>query len=264
MDIKKYKSSGILEQYVLGLATEEERQEVELYARAYPEIKEELDAIELAMEQYASGHQIPVPPGVAQKYNQQIDELAKANPTLTSKNNNNNPSGAGGIWLPLLLGIGLLGASLLAFSNYQSKQTSQTELTEVQKELTTLQTNCDETTQENNQLKGRLDILLNPDNKLVKMAGDNAIASVIWNETTKKSYLHINQLDAAPADKDYQLWALVDGKPVDMGIFKINVNEDGLQEVPFIENPGAFAVTLETAGGNPIPDLDALVMIGET
>ena len=265
MDIKKYISSGILEQYVLSMASEEERQEVEMYARAYPEVKKELEAIEIAMEKYAIAHQLPKPSGVEAKFNQQIDKLIKTNP----KPNNNNPSiGTGGIWLPIILGIGLLGTSLLAFFNYQNRQTVQAELMEVRNEYTLLQTNCDETNQENNLLKERLNILFNPDNKVIKLGGTpnnpEALASVIWNPEAKKSYLHINKLELPPTDKDYQLWAIVDGAPVDMGVFKVDVNSDGLQEVPFIENPAAFAISLETAGGNPTPNMDAIQVIGNT
>jgi len=49
-----------------------------------------------------------------------------------------------------------------------------------------------------------------------------------------------------------------------MGVFKVDVNSDGLQEVPFIENPAAFAISLETAGGNPTPNMDAIQVIGNT
>jgi mannose-6-phosphate isomerase-like protein (cupin superfamily) len=68
MDIKKFIASGILEMYVLGQATELECAEVEKVVGQHPEIKAELTAIEIALEQYDLQHAITphatVKPGI--------------------------------------------------------------------------------------------------------------------------------------------------------------------------------------------------------
>jgi mannose-6-phosphate isomerase-like protein (cupin superfamily) len=68
MDIKKFLASGILEMYVLGQATELECAEVEKVVGQHPEIKAELTAIEIALEQYDLQHAITphatVKPGI--------------------------------------------------------------------------------------------------------------------------------------------------------------------------------------------------------
>ncbi|WP_350340234.1 anti-sigma factor [Paraflavitalea speifideaquila] len=46
----------------------------------------------------------------------------------------------------------------------------------------------------------------------------------------------------APAGRQYQLWALVDGKPVDAGMLD---NCDGLCQLKNIQQAQAFAITLE-------------------
>jgi mannose-6-phosphate isomerase-like protein (cupin superfamily) len=51
MDIKEFIASGILEMYVLGQATEMECQAVEELSLVHPEIKTELNTIEMALEQ---------------------------------------------------------------------------------------------------------------------------------------------------------------------------------------------------------------------
>ena len=62
MDVKKYIESGILEIYVLGLATKRESEEVERLAIAHPEIKKEILEIEIALEKYAQqNNTIPHP-----------------------------------------------------------------------------------------------------------------------------------------------------------------------------------------------------------
>ncbi len=65
----------------------------------------------------------------------------------------------------------------------------------------------------------------------------------------------------APAGKQYQLWAIVDGKPVDGGMI---TSKDGknynIQKMKTFGRAEAFAITLETAGGNPQPKGTMYVM----
>ena len=51
-DIKNYISSGIIEMYVLGLASKEEIREIEELCVTYPEIQEEIDAVSNALISY--------------------------------------------------------------------------------------------------------------------------------------------------------------------------------------------------------------------
>ena len=53
MDINAYISSGILEQYCMGLASDAERADVEKNAALYPAIRIELDYIQSSLEDYA-------------------------------------------------------------------------------------------------------------------------------------------------------------------------------------------------------------------
>lgn len=57
MNIKEYIASGVLEIYVLGLATKEESMEVERLAAQYSEVRAELNEIALALELYAGQNQ---------------------------------------------------------------------------------------------------------------------------------------------------------------------------------------------------------------
>ena len=67
MNIKEYISSGVVESYVLGLLTAEERFEFEKYCEAYPELKEARTAFELAIEKQAMQNSIAPPADLKQK-----------------------------------------------------------------------------------------------------------------------------------------------------------------------------------------------------
>jgi anti-sigma-K factor RskA len=103
---------------------------------------------------------------------------------------------------------------------------------------------------------------------IVKMTGvatspdPSSIATVYWNMDSKTVYLFVNQLPKPVVDKQYQLWAIVDGKPVDAGVFDL---EEGVSFVKLktIPKAEAFAITLEKKGGSLSPTMSAMYVMGK-
>ena len=58
MSSKELIESGILEMYVMGMASESEQEQVELLAATNPDIRKEIDAISEAMESYAMAQEM--------------------------------------------------------------------------------------------------------------------------------------------------------------------------------------------------------------
>ena len=75
MEIRNLIDSGIMETYVLGLATEDEVEKVQFYKKHYPEFDEELAKLEFDMEMLAHNMAIQPPPGVLSKIEQEINEI---------------------------------------------------------------------------------------------------------------------------------------------------------------------------------------------
>ena len=71
-ELKTYIESGILELYVLGQLSATESNEVEAMAKTHPEIKTEITAIEIAMENYAMHNAITPSNKVEEKLFSQI------------------------------------------------------------------------------------------------------------------------------------------------------------------------------------------------
>ncbi len=57
-NVSEFIESGLLEVYVLGKATPEEEAEVERMATFYNEVREEIEAISIALEHYAEAHAV--------------------------------------------------------------------------------------------------------------------------------------------------------------------------------------------------------------
>lgn len=111
-----------------------------------------------------------------------------------------------------------------------------------------------------------LAVLSDPNVKKVKLSSTANVvgneAMVYWNTNNNQAYLSLVHLPSPPAGKQYQLWAIVDGKPVDAGVFSLPENNAALQKMKSIANVQAFAVTLENEGGSTVPTLATLCISG--
>ena len=78
-------------------------------------------------------------------------------------------------------------------------------------------------------------------------------------KNTGEVFIDPSNLPDVPKGMQYQLWAIVDGKPVDGGLIKSD-NKSHIQKMKSFGRAEAFAVTLETEGGNPTPKGNMYVM----
>lgn len=259
MDIKKYIASGILELYVLDELPPTERREVAHNATEYPTIKKEILAIENALYLYSTQRAVPPPPSLEASILEKIDNLPPDGGVP--------PPPTGTRWLTPALSALLVGAMAwggwMFFQNNEQEQ----QLTELNQQLEIQEKECETIESDNKLLEEQMRNIRTASNQLIRMKGTDkapdAIATVYWNPDFQKTYLDVNSMPAPPTDKQYQLWAIVDGTPVDMGVFDIDVTSDRLIEVPHIENAQAFAVTLEPKGGSVAPTLTEMYVVGE-
>ncbi len=279
MDIRGFITSGILELYVNGLASPEEVKEVEELAEKHPEIQQEIDAIRQALEQYVLSHQVQPPAGLKAKIMDRIDSAPKPRPVKSkpaattavpsSKSYGSDERDAGvnmsaiASWL---LAFGMLAAGILAYWFHTQNMQARTALAESQVQYEQFKQACEERQKKDDALREQFIAIRHKSTQPVQMKGtklaEDALATVYWNNVRRTSYLDVASLPIPPAGKQYQLWAIVDGKPADMGVFEVDANADGLTSVPFIENAQAFAVTLEPEGGSENPTLDQMYVIG--
>jgi hypothetical protein len=268
MDPKEYISSGKLEEYVLGLGTAESMQEVECMARVFPEIKEELLALQTSLEKNIMEAQVAPPPHLKKRILDAIDDESRpvvpSSPTPSPVNSSNQSLK----WLPLLLGILLLGLIILNLLTYRKNQQISTELDNFKSEQLELNRTVEDLNRMLETRNHELRLLRDPGMAAITLTGTplspGSLAKVYWGKTNQEVYLEVHQLPAPPSGKQYQLWGIVQGKPVDLGIFDIPAPSDSaLIKMKDIQGATLFAVTLEPAGGNPGPTLDQMFVAGE-
>lgn len=258
MNVAEYISSGILEAYALGELSAEERTAVEKNLAQYPELSAELARIEEAQEQLLM--------------KAAIAPRASLKSEIFSKIESGKPEGKivamiSPVWkyaAAASIAIALI-SSYLAYEYYGRWKASE-------ENLTTLITQNRQMAQDYNTVNQRLDkmqsdmhVIGSPDFKRVMMSGSenapDSKAYVYWNEKTREVYLSIENMKTLASANQYQLWAMVDGKSVDAGVFDMETGT-GLLRMKDMAGAGAFAVTIEPRGGRPTPTLSTLQMIG--
>jgi anti-sigma-K factor RskA len=273
-NLQSYIESGILELYVLGDLNSTERAEVEMMCKLHPEVKVELDEIELMMNNIANDLTLEPSEKVRKGFFNSItfsDEAAKitAAPKEEAKVVAINSKQLNFYKLSLAACLALLLVSMIAIINLNKN------LNASKAQIASLQTSNQGFVNQVNYLdkkvkKGNeiLDIYTNPAYKMVSLKGTNNSPEsniiIAFNPKEEKVMLdlHSMKIPKNDAEHQYQLWALVDGKPVDLGVFDAESNEIGLKAMKSIGVAQTFAITLEPRGGSVSPTLEKLMVIG--
>lgn len=266
MDIREYIESGVIESYVLGLADAQEAAELELLSRQHPEIRDAVDAFAASLESHALAHAIPPPAGVKEKLISElkdsfvVNNVTAAPPVISIHRRTRYLAAAAVILLVVSAGLNIY------FYNQFRDTRNQYQALLIQKNSLLAENNVMQA-RSLNMYEG-MQMMSDPAVRKVSMSGagtgvkerENNLATVFWDSKTKDVYLLGNKLPQAPAGKQYQLWAIVNGKPVDAGMLG---DCQGLCRMKNITGASAFAITLEKAGGVAQPTLSELQVIGK-
>ena len=263
MNTSEYIASGILEAYVLGSVTPQEKQEVECLSKIYPEIKTELTAIEETMETYAKMHEVKPSAQLKSKIFAQMnfdEEVEESSSPLESNKEEviEREVRVIPMWSKVAVAASIVFGLLFGWT-YQNSQ-------KISKELAETKVQMDGEVSKKAMAESVL--ALYKDNKNVPMElkgvekSPESKVMAFWNKETEEMKLMVENLPAAPKGKQYQVWGIVDGKPVDMGMIDLNFENKILAMKVPKGNIAAFAITLEKQGGSPTPTLEEMYVIG--
>jgi anti-sigma-K factor RskA len=271
MDTKAYIESGIIESYVLGLASAEEAAEVEMLCAQHAEIKNAVDEFALVIEREAFNNAVAPPPALKDKllsdlageFSTTEDSVAPIVPLHTAGAANVRRI-SGLKYVAVAAVVLLIVSTIFNAYLYKSYRAANNRYEALLTERNSLQANNDVFRTKLNGLEESMRIMQNPDVRIITLSGtkgkENNLAAVYWDSKTKDVYLLPTRMDAIPTGRQYQLWAIVDGKPVDAGLVG---DCNGLCKMKNIPNAQAFAITLEKTGGSPTPTLSEMYVMGK-
>lgn len=243
-------------------------------AQQYPEVHTALDECLQTMEAYALTHakpprpeledQIlrklypaPTAPEVPQAPNGKVLPFTSSAPSLQKEKENTR-------WWQMAAAVLLLISAAANVYLYSSLRNTRSELVSARQSTRLYALQVNQLEHKSLQTENLLGVLRNPQTLAVQLKGvpqhPDAQATVFWNQETKEVYMDPARLPAAPQGKQYQLWALAQGKPVDAGL--VRATERALVQMKAVEEAQAFAVTLEPEGGSVNPTLEEMYVMG--
>ena len=255
MDLKQYIESGIIESYVMGLASDTERTEFERLCKEYPELLAARRKFEEKLEGSASENAELPPPEVKAKVLEAIG---------IGHQNENVRGRAGGGLLQIIAIAAVLLLIAMSYLYFQTKQKNQ-DLSETNDRL---KTSLDTTRNILKRIEDeQKDMMRNPNVTVVNMVGTQAApkssANVYWDSASSNVFLVVRNMPKLPNDQQYQLWALIDGKPKDLGVFDAT-DDKVILKMKNTQKAQAFAITIERRGGSPSPSLQKMQSLGKT
>jgi anti-sigma-K factor RskA len=274
----RYISSGLIEAYVSRLASPQEEQELETAIDQYPEIAIAVEDCRLGMEHYIMLQSVTPPTVVKQNLiriiaDEEVGKLIReeAEETQIIEDTPVRKLYVSSSWrwaaaAAILLLLGSLLLNFIYFSRYSDFKVKYEALLTTNNTLVSEQ-NVYRTRIE--EMEHSLDIVKDPSIQMVKMPGTksfpSSLATIYWNKASKEVFLMANNLPQPATGKQYQLWAIVNGKPVDMGVFDIGTDTAAiLRKMKSVDNADMFAITLENKGGSPVPTMDQMYVAGKT
>ncbi|MEO8583477.1 MAG: anti-sigma factor [Flavitalea sp.] len=279
MNVQEYISSGIVESYVLGLADAVERSEFDRMCLTYPEVLNARIEFENSLEQFATMNQVIPPTALKSRIFAEIDPDGNGEnpmPVLSSvPSDAYEVKGSAKIrsigwqrYIAAAAVVLLLISTTLNFYFFNKYR-------EYDKRYEALVMSNSELATHNQVIQTKLlayenavDKMKDPNMAVVKMPSipsgpdPRNATTVYWDKVSKDVYLSVNKLPEPGAGHQFQLWAMVDGKPVDAGVFDLSEG-NALVKMKNIPHAQAFAITLEKTGGSPTPTMENLYVLGK-
>ncbi|MGM0582610.1 MAG: anti-sigma factor [Bacteroidota bacterium] len=271
--IEAYISSGVIEAFVMGQLNESETKELLQYAEEHEEVRKAIDEAEETL--FALGQEGSIAPPESSK-NALFNDLG------LEMNSNEDDSEeelvqeeikketkSFSIYPYLSVAASIVAVIGIAFSVYFYNQWQETEsrLSDIVAQNQSMAQQYNVVKNQMEQYADNVEILRQPGIETVPMKGleiaPEAQAFVHWNKKTNEVFLNAKKMPANEMDNQYQLWAIVDGNPVDMGVFDVAGDMTSLLKMKTTGKASAFAVTLEPRGGSKNPTMEKMYVIGQ-
>src|SRR5215472_5012425 len=251
MNIQEYISSGIVESYVLGLASEEEKAEFENRCVQYPELVKARNDFELALEEQVGKNSVPPPSHIKEKVWSTIHRTSATGTSKLVSMAAGKRSSSALRWFAAASVVLFLLSAFTAYIFFNKNRE--------------LQAKLDRNDSLVNSITVEQKIMHDPNTMVVNMVGlkgSPSSANVYWDSTSSDVYLIVKNMPKLPSDKQYQLWALIDNKTVDLGLFD-SPQPNLILKMKNTQKADAFAITIENRGNTAGPTLQNLQSMGK-
>lgn len=257
------------------MVSDQERREVECMSKIYPELQEQLVVVQAQLESLSEGWKKQAPVELKNRVMAAIHEEAKleilqeepkVETKVISMQKANASENRFTKWVAAASVILVLGAASLFFMKNNELNTVESQLQAQKEEAQANKAMLADLEEKVNQYNEAQAFITDDQTQMIALAGTpNSPSSKVrayWNKNQNQVMLAGMDLPQNEIDKQYQLWAIVDGKPVDLGMLDPENPSKPISKKVKSTEVQAFAITLEKKGGSPTPNLDQLYVIG--
>jgi len=293
MDIKGYIASGIIEEYVIGSCSVQDRNALECLANIYPELKREVEHTQSDMEAYISSYSVSPKASLKDLIMDALEQTPQETGTnfhdnttqkkdVSEKNTPVIPisapqkSSAKLTWLVAacaVIAALAVGAWIFTNNELSSLKSSaesnevimQKRLTEMRVETEAYQAELTKLNSEKSNYERLMSFIQEPETMKTVLRGTkrfpNCGSVEYCNHLIKKMYIDPTALPDLEDGKQYQAWSIKDGEVVNMGL--IDRDSEELQALSIeAEEADSFAITIEPKGGSTEPTKENMVVMG--
>ncbi len=264
MDVKEYISSGIIELYVMSALSPLEMKEVEQMAASHPEVAEEISRVQETLNEYAGTHARNPRPSLRAEIMKAVENSSNVK-TGKVIEMSSPARGTFRLLVAACLFIMLVSGATI-YTLYSRWKDAENKYALLLDEKNVLAQNYDMVKNSYDKASTDMAVMRSEDAKMITlMATDSSkryMARVYWNHQTHLAFIDVLSLPVPVAGKQYQLWALAGGKPIDAGVFTMDTT--GMHQMKAIMDADAWAVTLEPEGGSVSPTLTQMYLLSKS
>ncbi|MBC2839077.1 anti-sigma factor domain-containing protein [Robiginitalea sp. SC105] len=243
--IRQFLESDLLEQYLLDATSAEDSARVEQYIAMYPEVRDTYLELQENLEAYAKLHAVKAPDGLRERILHRVRKERAGRRRF--------------LQYAVAASIAAIFAVGASFWFYNQNMNLRQENDLVNNKIRVLEADMKEQLED---VRNQFIVLNNPGTRKFMVNGNQkarelkAIAYV--NPVKKLSYINVRNLPNLPEDKDYQMWAEVNGEMVNLGVIRNFEDKEKLMALPYGEKSLSY-ITIEPKGGNTTPTVQNIV-----
>jgi hypothetical protein len=239
--LHNFLKSGLIEKYVLGSTTANENLEVEHYISSYSEIEEEYNKLQDNLEIISKVNAVEAPKFILDSV---LEEIKDKSVISLAPVKHKTP------WYSIAASIAALifagSALILLIHNKALVRENQVVVEEIFDLRSDIQKNNDRLDEVMRQFMK----LNNPETEKYVLRGNERakdLKTVAYiNSVDKTSMIDIVELPRLPKDQNYQIWAELQDRMVNLGI--LNPSNKKLQSIPYLEDALGLSITIEKKG----------------
>ena len=233
--------SDMLDRYIMGTTSVSEDIQIEHYIETYPEIAKEYLRLQDHLEILAKSNAVEAPRFILDAIHNEIEnESVRVLPKEKSK----TP------WFSIAASIIALVFAGQSFVLYQQNLELKQENDVVVEEIFDLRSDISENNSKLDEVMRQFLKLNNPETEKYVLRGNERakdLKTVAYiNAVDKTSMIDVVSLPQLPEDQNYQIWAEMQDRMVNLGI--LDPSERKLQQIPYMENALGLSITIEPQG----------------